>query len=86
MNIYDEAAIWIGMALLASVISIRIAVPVVLVEIVVGAVAGNLPGIKEHVTETAIITFLAGVGSMMLSFLAGAEIDRSALSAIGKPV
>ena len=79
MNIYYEAAIWIGMALLASVVSIRIAVPVALVEIVVGAIAGNLPGIKEHVTETDIITFLAGAGSIMLTFLAGAEIDPVSL-------
>jgi Kef-type K+ transport system membrane component KefB len=79
MNIYYEAAIWIGMALLAAVVSIRIAVPVALVEIVVGAVAGNLPGIKEHVTETDIITFLAGAGSIMLTFLAGAEIDPVSL-------
>jgi hypothetical protein len=35
MNIYYVAAIWVGMALLASVVSIRIAVPAALVEIVV---------------------------------------------------
>jgi len=34
VNIYCEAAIWIGMALLAAVVSVRIAVPVALVEIV----------------------------------------------------
>jgi Kef-type K+ transport system membrane component KefB len=79
MNMYYEAAIWIGMALLASLLSVRIAVPVALVEIVVGAVAGNLPGIKEHVTETDIVTFLAGVGSILLTFLAGAEIDPVSL-------
>ena len=79
MNIYYEAAIWIGMALLASVVSVRVAVPVALVEIVIGAIAGNLPGIKEHVTETDIITFLAGLGSILLTFLAGAEIDPVSL-------
>jgi Kef-type K+ transport system membrane component KefB len=79
MNIYYEAAIWIGLALLASVVSIRIAVPVTLVEIVVGAIAGNLAGIKEHVSETDIITLLPGVGSIMLTFLAGAEIDPVSL-------
>src|SRR6266700_1244207 len=79
VNIYYEAAIWLGMALLASVVSIRIAVPVALVEIVVGALAGNIPGIKEHVTQTAFVTFLAGVGSIALTFLAGAEIDPVSL-------
>jgi Kef-type K+ transport system membrane component KefB len=75
MNIYYVAAIWLGMALLASVISIRIAVPAALVEIVVGALAGNVPGIREHVTQTGVVVFLASVGSLVLTFLAGAEID-----------
>ena len=79
MNAYYVAAIWLGMALLASVISIRIAVPAALVEIVVGALAGNIPGIREHVTQTDVITFLASVGSLVLTFLAGAEIDPVSL-------
>ncbi len=44
MNVYWIAAAWMGMALLASLISIRVGVSVALVEIVVGAVLGNLPG------------------------------------------
>jgi hypothetical protein len=56
MNVYYEATIWIGMALVAAVTSVRIAIPVALVEIVVGALAANLPGIKAHVTETDIVT------------------------------
>jgi len=79
MNIYYEAAIWIGMALLAALVSVRIAVPVALVEIVVGAVAANIPGIEEHVTVVPFVTFLAGVGSILLTFLAGAEIDPVSL-------
>jgi Kef-type K+ transport system membrane component KefB len=79
MNIYYEAAIWIGMALLAAMISIRVAVPVALVEIVVGAIFANVPGIKEHITESAFVAFLAGVGSILLTFLAGAEIDPVSL-------
>ena len=50
MNVYYVTAIWVGMALLASVVSIKIAVPAALVEIVVGALAGNIPGIQQHVT------------------------------------
>jgi Kef-type K+ transport system membrane component KefB len=79
MNIYYEAAIWIGMALFAALVSVRIAVPVALVEIVVGAVAANIPGIEEHVTVVPFVTFLAGVGSILLTFLAGAEIDPVSL-------
>src|SRR5262245_24832381 len=79
MNIYYVAAIWLGMALLATMISIRIAVPAALVEIVVGALAGNIPGIREHVTQTDVVVFLASVGSLVLTFLAGAEIDPVSL-------
>jgi Kef-type K+ transport system membrane component KefB len=79
VNIYYEAAIWVGMALVASVVSVQIAVPVALVEIVVGALAGNIPGVRTHVTQTGFVTFLASVGSIALTFLAGAEIDPVSL-------
>ncbi len=79
MNIYYVAAIWLGMAVLASFISIRLGVSVALVEILVGAVIGNIPGIKEHIEQTAFTTFLASIGSLLLTFLAGAEIDPVSL-------
>src|SRR5215469_11739569 len=66
VNIYYVAAFWLGMALLASVVSIWIAVPAALVEIVIGALAGNIPGIQQHVSQTGIVTFLASVGSLVL--------------------
>jgi Kef-type K+ transport system membrane component KefB len=79
MNVYYVLAIWVGMALLASLISIRIGMSVALVEILVGAILGNIPGIKEHVQQTDYTTLLAGVGSVLLTFLAGAEIDPVSL-------
>jgi Kef-type K+ transport system membrane component KefB len=79
VNLYYVAAIWLGMAFLASMVSVRIALPVALVEIVVGALAGNIPGIKEHVQQTSSTTFLASIGSVLLTFLAGAEIDPVSL-------
>jgi Kef-type K+ transport system membrane component KefB len=79
MNSYYVFAIWIAMALLASVISVRFGISVALVEILVGAVLGNIPGLKEHIAQTDVTTFLAGAGSLMLTFLAGAEIDPVSL-------
>ena len=79
MNVYYVLAIWIAMALLASFISIRIGVSVALIEILVGAIFGNIPGIQEHVQQTDYTTLLAGVGSILLTFLAGAEIDPISL-------
>ncbi|MER3424866.1 MAG: potassium transporter Kef, partial [Nitrospiraceae bacterium] len=68
---WQIAAIWIGMALLATLISVRIGISVALVEICVGIAGGNL----FHLHSTTWIDFLAAVGSVVLTFLAGAEID-----------
>ena len=78
-------AIWIAMALLASLISIKIGLSVALVEILVGAVLGNIPGLKGQIHQTEITTFLSGAGSLMLTFLAGAEIDPVSLKKHWKP-
>ncbi len=59
------------MALVASLISARIGVSVALVEICVGIAGGNL----LNVQPTPWIASLAGFGSVVLTFLAGAEID-----------
>lgn len=70
-NVWLASAVWIGLALLASIISIRVAISVALVEIVVGAVAGNMVGLQ--ITEW--VNFLSGFGAILLTFLAGTEID-----------
>src|SRR5215831_13815480 len=70
-GVWLHSALWLGLALLASLISIRVAVSVALIEIVVGAVAGNLVGLQI----TDWVNFLAGFGAILLTFLAGTEID-----------
>ena len=79
MNVYWVAFVWISMALVASLISIRLGISVALVEILVGAIVGNLPHASEWVQQTEFTTFLASIGSLMLTFLAGAEIDPVSL-------
>jgi Kef-type K+ transport system membrane component KefB len=79
MNIYFVAFVWMSMALVASLISIRVGLSVALVEILVGAVVGNLPHASHYVQQTEFTTFLASIGSLMLTFLAGAEIDPVSL-------
>jgi Kef-type K+ transport system membrane component KefB len=79
MNVYAVAAVWMALALAASVISIRVGISVALIEILVGAVAGNMPLVGEQVQQTAFTTFLATLGSVLLTFLAGAEIDPVSL-------
>ena len=77
-NLYTVTAVWVALALIASMVSIRIGVSVALVEIVVGAIAGNLP-VDHLIQQTDYTTFLAAIGSVTLTFLAGAEIDPVSL-------
>jgi len=65
------------LALLASLISIRIGISVALVEIFLGFVAGNLGAYfgSAIFQPNAWINFLAGFGSVVLTSLAGAEIE-----------
>ena len=98
-NVWFIACIWMGLALIASLISIRTGISVALIEIVVGLVAGNLAvgfeggtlqvglaaaqssgGQLHHVLQSTEWTnFLALLGSGVLTFLAGAEIDPQSL-------
>ncbi len=70
-NVWFSSALWVGLALIASVTQRWIAVSIALIEIVVGAVAGNL----VDLTLTPWVNYLAGFGAILLTFLAGAEID-----------
>ena len=70
-NVWLASALWIGLALVASVVSVWVAISVALIEIVVGAVAGNIVGLPL----APWVNFLAGFGAILLTFLAGAEID-----------
>ena len=69
------AAVWIGLALAASLVSIRLGISVALVEIAAGVVGGNVLGLHT----TPWIDFLASFGAVLLTFLAGAEIDPDSL-------
>lgn len=74
-NPYSIAFVWIGLAFVASLVSIRLGLSVALAEIVVGFVAGN----AFHLATNSWIDFLASFGSILLTFLAGAEIDPPSL-------
>lgn len=69
------AAEWVLLALVATVLSIRLGISVALMEIAVGVVGGN----AMHLEITPWVTFLAGFGAVVLTFLAGAEIDPDSL-------
>lgn len=76
-QVWITASAWIALALLSSLISIRIGISVALVEISLGFVAGNLGSYLGSAIfqPNAWINFLAGFASVVLTFLAGAEIE-----------
>ena len=61
--------------LIASMLSVELGLSVAIIEIVFGVVAGNALG----VATTPWIDFLASFASIVLTFLAGAEVDPSLL-------
>ena len=70
-NIWLASAVWIGLALAASAMQNWVAVSIALLEIIIGAVAGNI----ITLSLTPWVNYLAGLGAILLTFLAGAEID-----------
>jgi Kef-type K+ transport system membrane component KefB len=70
-NIWLASAVWIGLALVASAMQNWVAVSIALLEIIIGAIAGNV----ITLTLTPSVNYLAGLGAILLTFLAGAEID-----------
>ena len=81
-NVWFVASAWMGIAFLASLISIRLGVSVALIEILLGVVAGN----AFHIQSNDWIGFLATFGAGLLTFLAGAEIDPESLRSHLRPM
>jgi glutathione-regulated potassium-efflux system ancillary protein KefC len=73
------AAVWVGLALIAVLVAIKLRISTALTEIVVGTVAqliiGATIGTAFLGAKQPWIAFLAGAGSIVLTFLAGAELD-----------
>jgi len=65
------ATILAALVLLASMVSVELGISVAIVEIALGVFAGNVLGI----TSTPWIDFLAAFAGILLTFLAGAEVD-----------
>jgi glutathione-regulated potassium-efflux system ancillary protein KefC len=78
-SVWALAALWLGLALIASLLSIWLRISTALSEIVVGTVAqliiGAAIGASVLGTDESWIKFLSGIGAIVLTFLAGAELD-----------
>jgi Kef-type K+ transport system membrane component KefB len=71
MDTLAAATILAALVLLASMASVELGISVAIIEIALGVFAGNVLGI----TSTPWIDFLAAFAGILLTFLAGAEVD-----------
>src|SRR6266581_317886 len=78
-GVWALAALWLGLALIASLLSIWLRVSTALSEIIVGTIAqliiGAVIGSAVLGTDESWVKFLSGIGAIVLTFLAGTELD-----------
>ena len=78
-QIWAQAALWLLLALVASLLSIWFKIATALSEIVVGTIAqliiGAVLGSALLAGDSTWIKFLSGAGAILLTFLAGTELD-----------
>lgn len=88
-ELWAQAALWLGLALVATLLSIWLRVATALSEIVVGTVAqlviGAALGGALLAGDASWIKFLSGAGAILLTFLAGAELDPDVFKSQWKP-
>jgi glutathione-regulated potassium-efflux system ancillary protein KefC len=84
------AAVWLGLALIATFLGSRLRISGALMEITVGIAAGAVAarwfGPEALGAKQSWLTFLASTGAVVLTFLAGAEIDPATMRAKWKEV
>jgi Kef-type K+ transport system membrane component KefB len=78
-EIWAQAALWLGLALVATLASIWLRVATALSEIIVGTIAQLIIGVVLGgallTGDATWIKFLSGAGAILLTFLAGTELD-----------
>lgn len=84
MDIWLLGAFWFLLALAADFISIRLKIAVALSEILVGLLIAFLIGLwlpqySNFGSDVPWVQFLAGIGAVLLTFLAGSELDPEAI-------
>jgi Kef-type K+ transport system membrane component KefB len=90
INIYLVAAFWFLSALISTVIANRLKISNALMEIIIGAIVGFLAfksGFTEKLAlDTDWMKFIAGVAAIMLTFLAGSELNPDSLKSKFKEI
>ncbi len=87
---FTIAAVWLSLALISTILAYKLKISMALVEICVGALAGFIatqyigPD-AMHANEDWLI-FIASSGAILLTFLAGAELDPASLKTKTKEI
>src|SRR5665811_2579328 len=78
-SVWALASLWLGLAIGTSLLAIWFRISSALSEIVVGTIAqliiGAAVGSAVLGTDESWVKFLSGIGAIVLTFLAGAELD-----------
>jgi Kef-type K+ transport system membrane component KefB len=89
-ELFSYAAFWLALAVLATALAYHLRVSMALMEICVGVAAGfiieHYLGANFLQTDTDWFRFLATIGAVLLTFLAGAELEPRALKSKWKEV
>jgi glutathione-regulated potassium-efflux system ancillary protein KefC len=78
-QIYLIASLWLGLAILSAIIAYHLKISIALIEICVGVIAASVAGYFGNMealgSNQEWLKFLASSGAVLLTFLAGAELD-----------
>jgi Kef-type K+ transport system membrane component KefB len=78
-QIYAIAALWLGLAVFSAIIAHHLRISIALVEICIGVIVANIAshffGPNAFGSNFEWLKFLASTGAILLTFLAGAELD-----------
>ena len=78
-TIYVIASVWLGLAVFAAIVAHHLRISIALVEIIVGVIAAAVVnrwwGAGAFGSDLEWVRFLASFGAVLLTFLAGAELD-----------
>ena len=85
-SMFTIATIWFGLAVISTVIAYHLRVSIAIIEICVGvaaaAVVNHFFGQDVLGSNLEWLRFLASAGAVLLTFLAGAELDPKVISSV----
>ena len=89
-QIFIIASLWLGLAVLSAIIAYHLRISIALVEICIGiaaaAIANHFFGRDALGSNLEWLRFLSTTGAVLLTFLAGAELDPKVISSKKKEV